>query len=81
MWSEVKDYMILTFDEKGVRMHMCAKCRFSARNTSNLRSHIEANHMEGRTYTCRVCGEVKKTWQTMLTHCRSQHGLRNFNKH
>jgi hypothetical protein len=46
-----------------------------------LRSHIEANHMEGRAcYTCAICGEEKKTWQTMLTHSRSQHVLRTFHK-
>ena len=55
--------MVMTFDEKGSRVHTCAKCRFSARNTSNLRSHIEANHMQGRAYTCGLCGEEKKTWQ------------------
>jgi len=75
LWLEVKGLMVTTTDTSGFKLHTCAMCDFSVRNTSNLRSHIEAKHTS-RRYACAHCKEEKRTWQGYLVHMRSVHGLR-----
>merc|ERR1712059_26789 len=71
----VRKQMSVGFDESGQKFHCCRSCNFRAKVTSNLRSHVEANHMGDMMYTCQVCGETKKTWQTLQNHARKTHGL------
>jgi len=74
LWMEVKSMMITTQDQAGFKVHSCSLCSYSVRNTSNLRSHIEAKHTSDM-YACEHCSEKKRTWQGYLGHLRGVHGL------
>jgi len=74
LWMAVKAMMVTTQDVSGSKMHTCTECTYSIRNTSNLRSHIEARHTT-RMYKCEHCHEEKRTWQGYLGHLRGRHGV------
>ena len=57
----------------GRKCHACKMCQFIARNTSNLRSHVEAKHTNGEAYICEYCHDKKTTWQTFQAHVRRFH--------
>ena len=72
----VKGQMSTSFDETGQRVHSCTTCSFTARVTSNLRSHVEAKHLAGLMYQCNICHQFPaKTWQTLQGHMRKEHGV------
>ncbi|XP_023319825.1 protein bric-a-brac 1 isoform X5 [Eurytemora carolleeae] len=74
LWEEVKRMMLTSTDRMGLKQFSCSLCNLGFRNSSNLRSHIEAKHTT-RMYMCRMCREEKRTWQGFLTHMRSVHGI------
>ena len=75
----VKRQMSVTFDEVGGRLHVCTTCAFTAKVTSNLRSHVEAKHLAGLMYQCHMCRDFPaKTWQTLLGHMRKEHGITQY---
>jgi len=69
----VKQQMNVDYDSNGLKVHSCKTCNFTAKVTSNLRSHVEAKHMKNRMYQCMYCGEAKKTWQTLQVHMKKDH--------
>jgi len=69
----VKQQMTVDYDVNGLKVHSCKTCNFTAKVTSNLRSHVEAKHMKDRMYQCIYCGETKKTWQTLQVHMKKDH--------
>ena len=69
----VKQYMTVSFDQNGLKVHSCKTCNFQAKVTSNLRSHVEAKHMKDRMYICDYCGQTTKTWQTLQVHMKREH--------
>jgi len=74
----VKQQMSVSFDASGQRLHVCTTCTFTAKVTSNLRSHVEAKHLGGLMYKCSMCLFQAKTWQTMLGHTRKDHGVTQY---
>ena len=66
--------MLTTTDTAGFKLHNCSVCDYSVRNTSNLRSHIEAKHTADM-YVCEHCADRKRTWQGYLGHLRGVHGV------
>jgi len=71
----VRKQMSTGCDENGQKYHFCLTCPYKAKVTSNLRSHVEANHMEDMMYTCHECGKEMKTWQALQAHARKMHGI------
>jgi len=69
----VRQQMAVDYDVNGLKVHSCKTCHFTAKVTSNLRSHVEAKHMKDRMYQCIYCGENKKTWQTLQVHMKKDH--------
>ena len=69
----VKQQMTVDYDLNGLKVYSCKTCNFTAKVTSNLRSHVEAKHMKDRMYQCMYCGETKKTWQTLQVHMKKDH--------
>jgi len=74
----VKQQMTVDYDMNGLKVHSCKTCNFTAKVTSNLRSHVEAKHMKDRMYQCIYCGETKKTWQTLQVHMKKDHEVHGF---
>ena len=68
--------MSVSLDQQGQRVHSCTTCNFTAKVTSNLRSHVDAKHVHGLMYHCQVCRQFPaKTWQTLQGHIRKEHGV------
>ena len=60
-------------DGKRVKTLVCKICSKELRDMTDMKRHIEANHLTGVTHSCDVCGKIS----------RSRNGLRkhNYDKH
>merc|ERR1711874_200690 len=70
----IKEKMIRLSDGR----HSCAECEYIANYSSNLFSHIEANHMHQREtmlaiYTCQICAKPHGTKNALRKHTKRQH--------
>ena len=56
----------------------CTVCNFVSKNNkiSELKVHAE-KHVEGLNYTCKVCGQIKKTSQNLHTHYNHKHNIKS----
>ena len=66
----IEECLDVSSEKKFLRCRSCAKT-YTTSHRSNLRSHIEANHMEGLQYSCPRCYKVFKTTQGMVNHGRA----------
>jgi len=74
VWDFVRSMMSVEFDVNNLKRHVCVGCRFQSRNSSNLRSHVEAKHLPmDQFYRCDICACKKRTWQRLLGHMRESH--------
>ena len=48
----------------------CLVCDYKSRKNTNVKQHIEANHIVGREYSCPFCQVVCKTKNAMQQHSR-----------
>ena len=60
-------------DGKRVKTLVCKICSKELRDMTDMKRHIEANHLTGVTHSCDICGKIS----------RSRNGLRkhNYDKH
>jgi len=77
-------YMQKITDENLVHMWQCTECGKTSRYITNLKDHVEANHLEGLTYSCPVCQKISKSRQSLRAHMKTMHNLSskhiNYNK-
>ena len=50
--------------------YKCQECGFLSNLKPNMRSHVEAKHLD-LIYPCHVCGKLFKTYKTMCMHLKS----------
>ena len=53
----------------------CAVCKrsYKSAQTTNLKNHIEAKHIDNVRFTCSVCGGVFSSRASFRTHSRNFH--------
>jgi len=71
----VASYMQKITDENQVHMWQCIECGKTSRYITNLKDHVEANHLEGLTYRCPECQKVSKSRQSLRAHMKTIHNL------
>ena len=54
----------------------CDDCGFTAKNSSNMRSHVESKHYSPG-YHCSICGKVFKLRNAMKQHYKKYHTVKN----
>jgi len=71
----IASYMQKITDEKRGQMWECVKCGKTSRYITNLKDHVEANHLEGLTYQCPECPKISKSRQSLRAHMKTTHNL------
>ena len=71
----VASYMQKITDENHVHMWQCIECGKTSRYITNLKDHVEANHLEGLTFRCPECQKVSKSRQSLRAHMKTIHNL------
>jgi len=71
----VASYMQKITDENHVHMWQCIECGKTSRYITNLKDHVEANHLEGLTFRCPECQKASKSRQSLRAHMKTIHNL------
>jgi len=75
--SVVESYMRKTEDENGL-LWQCIQCGKTGKKKSNIKEHVEANHIEGLQLECPLCCKVFKSRASLRIHNLNVHRLNNF---
>ena len=55
--------------------YSCASCQKHFTQLVNLKSHIEAKHIESIGVVCGICGFVSKTRDSLRKHVKNRHSI------
>jgi len=66
----VKSYMRKTTDEYNSPVWECLQCGKITKQSTNLKDHIEANHIPGLQFECPTCLKISKTRACLRLHMR-----------
>ena len=68
----------LTRNAKGKPLFACKLCGKGSANTTEIRRHIEGNHLEGVSLPCKICGKIFKMSNSLSVHIHREHrGCKN----
>ena len=68
--SLVKSYMRKTSDEYNSAVWECLQCGKTTKISTNLKDHIEANHIPGLEFECPQCFKILKSRACLRLHMR-----------
>jgi len=68
--SLVQSFMKKTTDEFNTSVWQCLQCGKVSKVSTNLKDHIEANHIEGLQFECSKCLKIFKSRPSLRTHMR-----------
>eukprot|EP00092_Neocalanus_flemingeri_P033748 GFUD01036693.1.p1 GENE.GFUD01036693.1~~GFUD01036693.1.p1 ORF type:complete len:350 (+),score=84.02 GFUD01036693.1:85-1134(+) len=68
--SLVKSFMKKTVDEVNKTVWECVQCGKVSKFSTNIKDHIEANHIEGMQFECHYCLKIFKSRPSLRTHTR-----------
>jgi len=68
--SLVQSYMKKTTDEFNGSVWQCLQCGKVSKVSTNLKDHIESNHLEGLQFECSQCSKIFKSRPSLRTHMR-----------
>ena len=69
----VQSYMKKTVDFDETHVWQCLECGKTSRVSTNLKDHIEANHLGNLQIECKICKKVFKSRGSLRAHIRSSH--------
>lgn len=80
------DALVATFmqkitDENQVQMWQCVQCGKTSRYITNMKDHVESNHVEGLSYTCPECNKTSKSRAALRVHMKTVHNLSSKHLH
>ena len=58
---------------EGSKTWSCTVCGKTTRDKTNVRQHIEANHIEGATHPCKLCGKISRSRNGLTNHALIYH--------
>ena len=72
--DKIKSMMIFSENRttENKRMRICKVCAKEGK-WSNIRDHIEANHITGVSHTCNICGKITRSRNAMIKHKTKNH--------
>ena len=68
--SLVRSYMRKMVDESNMSVWQCIECGKTTRISTNLKDHIEANHLKGLRFSCPRCCKTLKSRASLRIHMR-----------
>jgi len=68
--SVVKSFMKKTIDEYNSPAWECLQCGKMTKQSTNMKDHIEANHIPGLQFECPTCYKISKTRACLRLHMR-----------
>ena len=68
--SVVKSFMKKTIDEYSSPAWECLQCGKITKQSTNMKDHIEANHIPGLQFECPTCYKISKTRACLRLHMR-----------
>jgi len=68
--SLVRSFMKKTMDEFNTTVWQCLQCGKVSKFPTNIKDHIEANHIEGLQFECAQCRKIFKSRPSLRTHMR-----------
>jgi len=71
----VRSFMKKTTDEFNTTVWQCVQCGKVSKFSTNLKDHIEANHIEGLQFECAQCRKIFKSRPSLRTHMRLHKSL------
>jgi len=71
----VKSFMKKTVDFDNSTLWQCVQCGKTSKVSTNLKDHIEANHLGSLQIECSVCGKLFKSRGSLRQHIRTSHRL------
>jgi len=69
----VQSYMKKTVDSDCSYVWQCIECGKTSRVSTNLKDHIEANHLGNLQIECKMCAKIFKSRGSLRAHVRSSH--------
>lgn len=69
----VQSYMKKTVDSDCSYVWQCIECGKTSRVSTNLKDHIEANHLGNLQIECNMCAKMFKSRGSLRAHVRSSH--------
>merc|ERR1719318_1464798 len=69
----LEPYMAKVMDENNLPVWQCIECGKTSKYITNLKGHIEANHLQGLKFDCLFCEKVFKSRGSLRTHVGNFH--------
>ena len=71
----MKSFMKKTVDFDNSTVWQCVQCGKTSKVSTNLKDHIEANHLGSLQVECSVCAKLFKSRGSLRQHIRTSHRL------
>ena len=69
----LEPYMAKVMDENNLPVWQCNECGKISKYITNLKGHIEANHLQGLKFNCLFCEKVFKSRGSLRNHVANFH--------
>ena len=69
----LEPFMAKVMDENNVPVWQCNECGKISKYITNLKGHIEANHLQGLKFNCLYCEKVFKSRGSLRNHVANFH--------
>ena len=69
----LEPYMAKVMDENNLPVCHCNECGKISKYITNLKGHIEANHLQGLKFNCLFCEKVFKSRGSLRNHVANFH--------
>ena len=67
----VRSRMRKTTDENQTPCWECLDCGKMMKQSTNMKDHVEANHISGLQFECSICFKISKTRACLRLHMRT----------
>ena len=79
-WFSDVDALLAPFMQKityenGAQLWQCIQCGKTSPYITNIKNHVEANHLEGLTYPCTECNKISKSRASLRMHMKTAHSV------
>ena len=74
----LESFMVKVVDENHMPVWQCNECGKMSKYITNMKGHIEANHVQGLKFNCSYCEKIFKSRASLRNHVSNFHKNRDF---